>query len=92
MKIFNKDITGSGYIESLLTIKDPITRPAHYVEGRKYEPLEVMADWGLLDNYYLACALKYIARYGRKDQSNPSLDLKKAVFYLNQEINRKAGK
>lgn len=68
--------------------QDFIKRPSHYVKGRKYEPLAVMEDWGLLQNYYLACALKYIARYGRKDKENPKADLEKAVFYLQKEIER----
>ncbi len=68
--------------------KDSINRPDHYVQGRKYEPLEVMADWGLLENYYLASALKYIARYGRKNKEHPEIDLKKAIFYLEKEIKK----
>lgn len=67
-----------------------IAEPDHYIKGRQYQPLDVMHDWGLLENYYLASALKYIARYGRKDQDNPTLDLKKAIFYLAKEIERKA--
>ena len=67
-----------------------IEHPPHYIQGRKYQPLDVMADWGLLENYYLASALKYIARYGRKDQKDPTQDLEKAIFYLRREIERKS--
>lgn len=66
-----------------------IDSPDHYVKGRKYEPLDVIEDWGLVHNYYLANALKYIARYDRKDTDNPTEDLKKAVFYLTREIKRR---
>lgn len=61
---------------------DPITKPEHYVSGRKYEPIDVIADWGL--DYDLGCAVKYIARFGRKgDQIE---DLKKAIAYLRHKL------
>lgn len=66
-----------------------VARPDHYVKGRKYEPLDVIEDWGLHRNHYLACVLKYVARYGRKDQDNPVRDLEKAMFYLQREIARR---
>lgn len=72
--------------------EDLVEKPPHYIQGRKYEPLEVMADWGLLENYYLASALKYIARYGRKDLKNAKLDLEKSIFYLKKEIERAWGR
>lgn len=62
---------------------DMINRPPHYVDGRKYEPLNVIEDWGL--NYRLGSALKYISRAGRKDPSKYAEDLRKAVFYLERE-------
>ena len=57
---------------------DMVNRPSHYVEGRQYEPLNVIADWDL--NYRLGSALKYISRAGRKDPSKTAEDLKKAVL------------
>lgn len=63
---------------------DMVNRPSHYIEGRQYEPLNVIADWEL--NYRLGSALKYISRAGRKDPSKTIEDLQKAVFYLNREI------
>lgn len=63
-----------------------VSSPDHYVKGRHFQPLDVIRDWGLLENHYLACALKYIARYGRKD--TPSLDLQKAIHYLSLELER----
>lgn len=63
---------------------DNINRPKHYVDGRKYEPIDVMEDWGLLEHHCLATALKYISRCGRKD--NDIQDLKKAVWYIQKEI------
>lgn len=65
-------------------MSDMVNRPAHYCEGRKYEPLKVISDWEL--NYRLGSALKYISRAGRKDPSRTVEDLKKAIFYLDREI------
>lgn len=62
--------------------EDKILRPSHYVEGRKYEPKDVIRDWGL--NYNLGCAVKYISRAGRKDDILQ--DLRKARTYLSFEI------
>jgi hypothetical protein len=59
-----------------------VNRPDHYCKGRQYEPLSVISDWDL--NYRLGSALKYISRAGRKQDAIE--DLKKAVFYLNREI------
>lgn len=63
---------------------DTVQNPKHYVEGRQYEPIEVMFDWGLLESHCLATALKYISRAGRKE--NCIEDLKKAIWYLEKEI------
>lgn len=64
---------------------DSISNPSHYVEGRKYEPIDVIEDWDL--NFRLGNALKYIARAGRKGTKEQ--DLAKAVWYLQREIGRK---
>ena len=62
---------------------DLITNPAHYTEGRRYEPRKVIHDWGL--NFNLGNAVKYIARCGRKND-NQLTDLRKAKQYLEFEI------
>ena len=61
---------------------DIINNPSHYCEGRTYEPIAVIKDWGL--NFNLGNTVKYISRAGRKD--NILQDLKKAKFYLDWEI------
>ena len=58
--------------------------PAHYRGDRKFEPIEVIEDWGL--NYRLGNALKYISRNGRKPGEDPREGLKKAIWYLEREI------
>ena len=74
-------------------VYDNVNCPSHYTEGRKYEPIDVIVDWGL--NFPLGNTVKYISRAGRKldylgqDPKAKKLeDLKKAEFYLNYEINR----
>lgn len=61
---------------------DVVTNPSHYCQGRKYEPKDVIRDWGL--NYNLGCAVKYISRAGRKGDALE--DLRKARQYLDFEI------
>lgn len=60
---------------------DLISRPSHYC-FRKYEPKDVIREWGL--NFNLGNVVKYVARAGRKD--NILQDLKKAKQYLEFEI------
>ena len=59
-----------------------VKSPKHYTEGRKFEPKDVIRDWGL--NFNLGSALKYIARAGRKDDIVQ--DLRKAQEYIDFEI------
>lgn len=61
---------------------DAVHKPAHYTEGRKFEPKDVIRDWGL--NFNLGSSLKYIARAGRKDDIVQ--DLSKAKEYIQFEI------
>ena len=61
---------------------DPINNPSHYAEGRQFEPIDVIEDWKL--NYRMGNVLKYVSRAGRKQDAIE--DLKKAVWYLQREI------
>lgn len=61
---------------------DIIAHPAHYTEGREYEPKDVIYDWGL--DFNLGSAVKYISRAGRKDDIVQ--DLKKAIQFIQFEI------
>lgn len=63
-------------------MNDIISHPSHYTDGRKYEPKDVIRDWGL--NFNLGSAVKYISRAGRKDAI--LVDLKKARQFLDFEI------
>lgn len=68
--------------ESLDTGFDAVNRPSHYAEGRKYEPIDVIEDWGL--GMHLGNATKYISRAGRKGDELE--DLKKARWYIDRRI------
>lgn len=61
---------------------DAVHHPSHYTEGRKYEPKDVIRDWGL--NFNIGSAVKYLARAGRKDDIVQ--DLKKAIEFIQFEI------
>lgn len=61
---------------------DVVKNPSHYTEGRKYEPKDVIRDWGL--NFNLGSAIKYISRAGRKDDIIQ--DLKKAQEFIQFEV------
>lgn len=65
-------------------IEKEILDPPHYIEGRKYEPRKVIADWGL--SFNLGNAVKYISRGGRKKTSTKVEDLMKAIHYIEFEI------
>lgn len=87
MKIFNIDLSK----QELNEIENQnynngsmVEHPNHYELGRKYAPIKVIEDWDL--NFNLGSAVKYISRAGRK--YNTVEDLKKAVFYINEEIER----
>lgn len=58
--------------------------PDHYRKGRKYEPIDVIEDWEL--NYRLGNALKYISRNKRKPNEDPVEGLRKAIWYIQREI------
>ena len=63
---------------------DIVKNQAHYTEGRKYEPANVIADWG--STWAIGNAIKYLSRAGRKDDAVQ--DLKKAIWYIEFEIKR----
>jgi len=56
----------------------------HYKDGRKYEPWDVIADWGL--GYFTGNAVKYLSRAGRKDGNAYGQDLMKAITYIQKEL------
>lgn len=61
--------------------KEMVNHPSHYNKG-KYEVIDVIDDWNL--DFSLGNAIKYIARCNYKE--NKIEDLKKAVWYIQHEI------
>ena len=63
---------------------DVVSHPQPYqVADMTYEPIKVINAWGL--NFNIGSAVKYLARYKKK--FNAVEDLKKAIFYIQDEIN-----
>ena len=50
----------------------------------QYEAIKVIEAWNL--GFHLGNTVKYISRAGKKDGNSATQDLKKALFYLNREI------
>ena len=65
-------------------LAEEIFHPAHYIDGRKYEPAKVAYDWGL--DFNLGSALKYISRAGRKDGNPVEKDLVKAIAFIIKDL------
>ena len=62
-----------------------VEHPKHYNEHPSgVECIEIVQHM----NFCLGNAVKYIWRAGLKDPDNPVTDLKKARFYIDQEIKR----
>lgn len=62
-----------------------VSHPAHYTTG-KIEVIEAIEDWKM--GFHRGNAIKYVARAGLKNPDKEIEDLEKAVWYLNQEIER----
>ena len=57
--------------------------PPHYTRG-SIEVWDFIRDQGL--NYHLGNAIKYICRAGHKDKTSFNSDLRKAIHYLQNEL------
>jgi hypothetical protein len=66
---------------------DAVNHPSHYGGAdNPYEAIKVIEAWGL--GFCLGNTVKYIAREGKKGAALQ--DLRKAAWYLNREIERRA--
>ena len=63
-----------------------VNHPPHYFKDTGHEVIDVIHAWKL--NYNLGTVIKYVARAGRKNPEKLVEDLKKAIFYLNDEVDR----
>ena len=59
-----------------------VLRPSYYCDGRKYEPKDVIRDWGL--NFNIGSAVQYLSEAGRKRDIIE--DLEKAKQFIQFEI------
>lgn len=64
-------------------MEEMVNHPSHYNQG-KIEVIDVIEDWNL--NFHQGNAVKYIARCEHKGKKIE--DLKKAIFYLQREIDK----
>lgn len=64
---------------------EKIDHPDHY-QAKNMEAIDVIEAYNL--NFSLGSALKYILRAGKKPGEASPEDLKKAIWYLQREINR----
>lgn len=67
-----------------LTDDSAYNHPQHYGGDTTYEVIKVIRAWGL--GFSLGNAVKYIGRAGKKDPAKHLEDLRKAVWYINEEI------
>lgn len=78
---------------------DAVNSPKHYLcpiplskvykdaNGDMYiDALAVIKAWGYHTSFHIGNVLKYILRSGKKPGEAIKKDLKKSVFYLNEEI------
>lgn len=62
---------------------DTVNHPSHYNDG-KIEVIDFIEDKHL--NFHRGNAVKYISRAGKKNPDKELEDLRKAVWYINREI------
>lgn len=87
-KIDSNISEGKNMIEIVQEENEEVSHPSHYCDGRNYEPKDVIHDWGL--DFFLGSAIKYIARAGRKPGNSKKQDLRKAIQYLEFEIEKES--
>lgn len=67
-------------------MKNTVEHPKHYGgKENPYEAIKVIEAWEL--GFCLGNVIKYISRAGKKHE-NITEDLKKALWYLNREIEK----
>lgn len=56
-----------------------------YYQKTDYEPIKIIQHYDL--NFSLGNVIKYVLRAGKKEGNTKEADLKKAIDYLNFELN-----
>ena len=71
-------------------MQEQVNHPAHYGgEDNTYEAIKVIDAWNL--DFCLGNVVKYISRAGKKGNNSAKQDLKKALWYLEHEIESMKG-
>ena len=71
-------------------MQEQVNHPAHYGgEDNPYEAIKVIDAWNL--DFCLGNVVKYISRAGKKGNNSKEQDLKKALWYLEHEIESMKG-
>jgi hypothetical protein len=65
---------------------EEVNSPTHYTHGG-IETIDYIEAKGL--GYHLGNVVKYVSRCGHKTNTDPMKDLKKALWYLQREIDRR---
>ena len=86
----SNNINNQEYINNNTNVCDPVNHPYHYTWLKELCGIEPIEITRYLD-FNKGNAIKYILRAGRKIADNSHIkgeiqDLKKAIFYLNDEI------
>ena len=64
-----------------------VEHPSYYNTGQ-IEVIDAIESWGFGEGFNKGNAIKYIARAGRKNKGTEIEDLRKAMTYLQFEIDR----
>ena len=71
-------------------MQEQVNHPSHYGgKDNPYEAIKVIDAWNL--DFCLGNVVKYISRAGKKDNNSAIQDLKKALWYLEHEIESMKG-
>ena len=71
-------------------MQEQVNHPSHYGGvDNPYEAIKVIDAWNL--DFCLGNVVKYISRAGKKGNNSAEQDLKKALWYLEHEIESMKG-
>jgi len=65
---------------------DDKVHPQHYKGAGGMEVIDVLEMFGLTNNFYISTAVKYLMRCGKKAGESLLVDLKKARWYIDRQI------
>ena len=68
------------------SIMENVNQPKHYQSRSGQSVMDVIEDFDLQYNFYIANALKYLLRCGKKDNNPEKQEILKAIWYLNRYI------